>query len=159
MAISFSSVKSITIPEGEVKQITDSSGNVIWKGGHDPVVIAIKLVNNGGPLSISHKIYSGGVSGGSITISPSCGVGSKTSTYASYTYSRRSTVLSVSATEATSTFTTGMYDIWYINNSYPFQIAVYGNTGWGTVSWTISPISKTSMSVGTWYYFTLTPSA
>ena len=31
MAIDFSQVKTITIPEGEVKKITDSSGNVLWQ--------------------------------------------------------------------------------------------------------------------------------
>ena len=38
MAIDFSQVKSLTIPEGEVNKITDSSGNVLWqkitKGWH-----------------------------------------------------------------------------------------------------------------------------
>ena len=38
MAIDFSQVKSLTIPEGEVTKITDSSGNVLWqkitKGWH-----------------------------------------------------------------------------------------------------------------------------
>ena len=32
MAIDFSQVKTITIPEGEVTKITDSSGNVLWQG-------------------------------------------------------------------------------------------------------------------------------
>ena len=31
MAIDFSKVKTITIPEGSVKKITDSTGAVIWK--------------------------------------------------------------------------------------------------------------------------------
>lgn len=31
MAIDFSQVKTITIPEGSVKQITDSQGNILWK--------------------------------------------------------------------------------------------------------------------------------
>lgn len=31
MAIDFSQVKSLTIPEGSVKQITDSQGNILWK--------------------------------------------------------------------------------------------------------------------------------
>ena len=31
MAIDFSQVKTITIPEGPVKKITDSNGNVLWK--------------------------------------------------------------------------------------------------------------------------------
>lgn len=31
MAIDFSQVKTITIPEGPVKKITDSTGNVLWK--------------------------------------------------------------------------------------------------------------------------------
>lgn len=30
--IDFSTVKGITIPEGAVKKITDSSGNVLWEG-------------------------------------------------------------------------------------------------------------------------------
>ena len=30
MAIDFSQVKTITIPEGSVKQIQDSNGNIIW---------------------------------------------------------------------------------------------------------------------------------
>lgn len=30
--IDFSTVKGITIPEGSVKKITDSSGNVLWEG-------------------------------------------------------------------------------------------------------------------------------
>lgn len=31
MAIDFSKVKSITIPEGEVTKITDADGNVLWQ--------------------------------------------------------------------------------------------------------------------------------
>ena len=31
MAIDFSKVKTITIPEGSVKKITDSTGNILWK--------------------------------------------------------------------------------------------------------------------------------
>ena len=31
MAIDFSQVKTITIPEGPVKKITDSNGNILWK--------------------------------------------------------------------------------------------------------------------------------
>ena len=31
MAIDFSQVKAITIPEGSVKKITDSTGAVIWE--------------------------------------------------------------------------------------------------------------------------------
>lgn len=31
MAIDFSQVKTITIPEGSVKKITDSAGNILWK--------------------------------------------------------------------------------------------------------------------------------
>ena len=31
MAIDFSKVKTITIPEGSVKKITDSNGNILWK--------------------------------------------------------------------------------------------------------------------------------
>ena len=31
MAIDFSQVKTITIPEGPVKKITDSAGNILWK--------------------------------------------------------------------------------------------------------------------------------
>ena len=31
MAIDFSQVKTITIPEGSVTKITDSSGNILWK--------------------------------------------------------------------------------------------------------------------------------
>ena len=31
MAIDFSQVKMITIPEGEVTKITDADGNVIWQ--------------------------------------------------------------------------------------------------------------------------------
>ena len=33
MAIDFSQVKTITIPEGSVKKITDSTGAVLWKKG------------------------------------------------------------------------------------------------------------------------------
>ena len=32
MAINFSQVKTITIPEGSVKKITDSNGNTLWQG-------------------------------------------------------------------------------------------------------------------------------
>ena len=31
MPIDFSQVKTITIPEGSVKKITDHSGNILWK--------------------------------------------------------------------------------------------------------------------------------
>ena len=31
MAISFNQVKTITIPEGSVKKITDSNGNILWQ--------------------------------------------------------------------------------------------------------------------------------
>ena len=33
MSIDFSQVKTITIPEGSVKKITDSTGNILWKKG------------------------------------------------------------------------------------------------------------------------------
>ena len=33
MAIDFSQVKTVTIPEGSVKKITDSAGNLLWEGG------------------------------------------------------------------------------------------------------------------------------
>ena len=33
MAIDFSQVKTITIPEGSVTKITDSNGNILWKKG------------------------------------------------------------------------------------------------------------------------------
>ena len=33
MAIDFSQVKTITIPEGSVTKITDSNGIVLWKKG------------------------------------------------------------------------------------------------------------------------------
>lgn len=32
MAIDFSQVKAITIPEGSVTKITDSDGNILWQG-------------------------------------------------------------------------------------------------------------------------------
>ena len=32
MAIDFSEVKEITMPEGSVKKITDSNGNILWQG-------------------------------------------------------------------------------------------------------------------------------
>ena len=32
MAIDFSQVKTITIPEGSVTKITDSTGNILWQG-------------------------------------------------------------------------------------------------------------------------------
>ena len=32
MPIDFSQVKTITIPEGSVKKITDSTGNILWQG-------------------------------------------------------------------------------------------------------------------------------
>ena len=32
MAIDFSQVKAITIPEGSVTKITDSTGNILWQG-------------------------------------------------------------------------------------------------------------------------------
>ena len=32
MAIDFSQVKTITIPEGSVTKITDSNGNTLWQG-------------------------------------------------------------------------------------------------------------------------------
>ena len=38
MSIDFSKVKTITIPEGSVKKITDSTGNILWEKG-DPVVL------------------------------------------------------------------------------------------------------------------------
>ena len=37
MAIDFSKVKTITIPEGSVKKITDSTGSVLWK--EEPLVL------------------------------------------------------------------------------------------------------------------------
>ena len=33
MSIDFSQVKTITIPEGSVKKITDSNGNILWQAG------------------------------------------------------------------------------------------------------------------------------
>lgn len=33
MAIDFSQVTTITIPEGSVTKITDSNGNILWQAG------------------------------------------------------------------------------------------------------------------------------
>ena len=51
--IDFSSVKGITIPEGKVKKITDSSGNVLWEGN-----ITFKV-------STYHKVFTLSVPSGS----------------------------------------------------------------------------------------------
>ena len=37
MAIDFSQVNTITIPEGSVKKITDSNGNILWQ--EEPLVL------------------------------------------------------------------------------------------------------------------------
>ena len=49
MAIDFSQVKTITIPEGSVKKITDSNGNTLWQGvGWHTVWEGSKKIGYGG---------------------------------------------------------------------------------------------------------------
>ena len=49
MAIDFSQVKTITIPEGSVKKITDSAGNTLWQGsGWHTVWEGSKKIGYGG---------------------------------------------------------------------------------------------------------------
>ena len=43
MAIDFSQVKSLTIPEGSVKQITDSQGNILWKEPSARTLVSIAV--------------------------------------------------------------------------------------------------------------------
>ena len=54
MAIDFSKVKTITIPEGSVKKITDSNGSVLWKeksAGWHTVWEGNKKIGYGGQTS------------------------------------------------------------------------------------------------------------
>ena len=59
MAIDFSQVKTITIPEGSVTKITDSAGNTLWQGSGWHTVwegnktCSIELKNDGKPVIIS----------------------------------------------------------------------------------------------------------
>ena len=56
MAIDFSQVKTITIPEGSVTKITDSTGNILWQGvGWHTIwegnkTCSIKMNNNNPPV-------------------------------------------------------------------------------------------------------------
>ena len=52
MAIDFSQVNTITIPEGSVKKITDSNGNTLWQGsGWHTVWEGNKKIGYDGPTS------------------------------------------------------------------------------------------------------------
>ena len=52
MAIDFSQVKTITIPEGSVKKITDSNGNILWQGsGWHTVWEGSQKIGYGGSVS------------------------------------------------------------------------------------------------------------
>ena len=52
MAIDFSQVKSITIPEGSVIEITDSTGNLLWEGvGWHTIWKGSKKIGYGGQTS------------------------------------------------------------------------------------------------------------
>ena len=63
MAINFSQVKKITIPEGSVKKITDSAGNILWKEQPNNwhtiwegnKTCSIELKNNGNPVIIGDE--------------------------------------------------------------------------------------------------------
>lgn len=54
--IDFSTVKGITIPEGAVKKITDSSGNVLWEGN---ITFYVKTSSNAKPddVIVADKTY------------------------------------------------------------------------------------------------------
>ena len=43
MSIDFSKVKALTIPEGNVTQITDASGRVLWKAAPAEATVTIQL--------------------------------------------------------------------------------------------------------------------
>lgn len=63
MAIDFSQVKTITIPEGSVNKITDSTGNILWQwesGSWKTVwegskTCSVELKNDGNPVIISDE--------------------------------------------------------------------------------------------------------
>lgn len=61
MAIDFSQVKTITIPEGSVKKITDSTGNTLWQGvGWHTIwegnkTCSIELHDDGNPVIIGNE--------------------------------------------------------------------------------------------------------
>ena len=58
MAIDFSQVKTITIPEGSVKKITDSNGNTLWQGaGWHTVWEGNKTVKASADKSITGSYY------------------------------------------------------------------------------------------------------
>ena len=61
MSIDFSQVKTITIPEGSVTKITDSTGNTLWQGvGWHTIwegnkTCSIELNNDGNPIIIGNE--------------------------------------------------------------------------------------------------------
>ena len=52
-------VKKITIPEGEVKKITDSSGNIIWVKPSTSLYRRLEYIHFNGAEYIQTDIYAG----------------------------------------------------------------------------------------------------
>ena len=61
MAIDFSQVKTITIPEGSVTKITDSTGNTLWQGSGWHTIwegnktCSIEMIKNDNPVIIGNE--------------------------------------------------------------------------------------------------------
>lgn len=59
--IDFSTLKALTIPEGEVVKIADTSGNVLWEAPPSGVKITLSFKQNGSPSfrSVAYVIIEG----------------------------------------------------------------------------------------------------
>lgn len=56
MAINFSQVKKITIPEGSVKKITDSTGTVLWANGTAFPYRRLQYIESNGKAALDTKV-------------------------------------------------------------------------------------------------------
>lgn len=57
MSINFATLKGLTIPEGNVTQIADASGAVLWKSAPAEAIIKFKVANGGNFSSITTSTY------------------------------------------------------------------------------------------------------
>ena len=55
--IDFSTLQGLTIPEGNVTQIADASGNVLWKAAPSGATVKLKVVNGGHYSSITTSTF------------------------------------------------------------------------------------------------------
>lgn len=95
MAIDFSQVKSLTIPEGSVKQITDSQGNILWKEQSARTLVSIAVsgytssINRGTTWVFDGVVIATYDDSSTANVTSACtfqGPGAPAGTYACYAY-------------------------------------------------------------------------